>query len=127
MANNLTDKKILIIEDDQFLAGIVSKEVEKQGGKMIHINNGEVAVDTIKKEGPDAILLDIMLPGMSGLDTLEKIKSDPKMKNIPVIIFSNFGDKDDMERGLKLGAVKFLIKSTVVPDELVQEVIAVVK
>jgi DNA-binding response OmpR family regulator len=76
---------------------------------------------------PDIILLDILLPGLNGFQVLEKVKANDKSKNIPVILLSNLGQKEDIEKGVKLGAAKFLVKATVTLDEIVDEITKVVK
>ncbi len=81
----------------------------------------------MKEEKPDIILLDLILPGMDGFEVLAKIKDDPEVENIPVVILSNLGQRDDVERGLKLGAVDFLIKAHFTPGEIIEKIEKVMK
>lgn len=116
------DNKILSIEDDKFLSSLVARKLSAAGYEMLHAANGEDALRVVKGEKPSLILLDILLPEMSGFEVLEKIKADPLTKNIPVILFSNLGQKEDIDKGLSLGAEKFIVKATVVLDDIVKEI-----
>ena len=114
--------KILSVEDDKFLSSLVARKLSAAGFVMSHASNGEDALRMIKEDKPALVLLDILLPEMSGFEVLEKIKSDPIMKDTPVILFSNLGQREDVDKGLKLGAAKFIIKATVVLDDIVKEI-----
>ncbi len=117
-----SNKKILSIEDDKFLSSLVARKLSAAGYQMLHAANGEDALKMVKEESPALVLLDILLPEMSGFEVLEKIKGDALTKDIPVILFSNLGQKEDIDKGLKLGAEKFIIKATVVLDDIVKEI-----
>lgn len=120
-------KKVLWIEDDSFLSGLIGQRFGELGAILFSANNGKDAIDITKAEKPDIILLDILLPGIGGFEILKSIKEDPATKDIPVIILSNLSQKSDIEKGQKLGAVKFLIKASVNLDEIVAEVEKVLK
>tara|TARA_B100000683_G_C12345472_1_gene496571 strand:+ start:246 stop:623 length:378 start_codon:yes stop_codon:yes gene_type:complete len=122
----MENKKILSIEDDKFLSSLVAKKLSAAGYQMIHAASGEEAVKVVKEEKPALILLDILLPEMSGFDVLKTVKEDEETKDIPVILFSNLGQKEDIDKGLKLGAEKFIVKATVVLDDIVKEIEAFV-
>ena len=126
MEGKLKDKKIMWIEDDQFLSGIIAQKLSSHGGTLIHSSNGEDGLAMVKKELPDVLILDILLPGISGFEVLEGIKTDDATKNIPVVMFSNLGDPEDIKKAKDLGATKFLVKATLIPDELVNELAAVI-
>ncbi|MDO8436326.1 MAG: response regulator, partial [bacterium] len=79
-------------------------------------------IKKIKTEKPDLILLDLILPGIDGFEVLAKIKDDPTLSAIPVIILSNLGQQEDVERGLKLGAVDYLIKAHFTPGEIIEKI-----
>lgn len=113
--------KIVIVEDDKFLGGLVSKKLIDEGCAVRHVENGEMAESVIDSEIPDLIFLDLLLPGMSGFDVLANMKKNDKMKNIPVIILSNLGERDDIRRGLDLGATSFLIKASMTVDSIIAE------
>lgn len=118
-------KKILIVEDDKFLRDLISQKLLKEGYDITEAVDGEKGIEGVKKEKPDLVLLDLILPGVDGFEVLSQIKADPILAQIPVIILSNLGQKEDVERGLKLGAVDYLIKAHFTPEEIVQKVKAV--
>lgn len=113
---------ILIVEDDLFLAEIYQKKFEMEGFKVSMANDGEKAVTDIKKKMPDLVLLDILLPKLDGFSVLEAIKSDNASKDIPVILLTNLGQQDDVQRGLEKGAADYLIKTHFKPSEVVDKV-----
>lgn len=115
-------QNILLVEDDVFLAGIYQKKFEMEGFKIMVSDNGEKALVDVKKKKPDIILLDILLPKLDGFAVLEKLKQDPTTKDIPVILLTNLGQKDDVEKGLEAGAVDYLIKAHFKPSEVVDKV-----
>ncbi|MFA4830690.1 MAG: response regulator [Patescibacteria group bacterium] len=124
MQDKMQDKKIhvLLIEDDIFLANIYKMKFEMEGFKVTVSDNGELGLADAKKKKPDIILLDILLPKMDGFTVLEKLKAAESTKIIPVILLTNLGQKDDVEKGLKLGAVDYLIKAHFKPSETVEKV-----
>lgn len=119
---SIRDKKILCVEDDVFLADAIARKMQMQGANFILAKTGEEALLYIEKELPDLILLDIILPGMSGFDVLKQIKADERTKNVPVILLTNLGERADRERGMELGASLFLVKAMISLDEVVNEV-----
>ena len=113
---------VLIVEDDTFLANIYKTKFEMEGFKVSVSENGELGLSDIKKKKPDIVLLDILLPKMDGFTVLENAKADKAIRNIPVILLTNLGQKDDVEKGLQLGAVDYLIKAHFKPSETVAKV-----
>lgn len=120
-------KKILIVEDDKFLRELISQKLLREGYEISEAVDGEKGLKMAKDEKPDLILLDLILPGLDGFEVLSKIKEDPAAAEIPVIILSNLGQKDDIERGLKLGAIDYLIKAHFTPGEIIEKVKNVIK
>ena len=116
------EKKILIIEDDKFLRELIAQKLIKEGYDILEAVDGEEGVKSVKEGRPDLILLDLILPGIDGFEVLSRIKEDPALAEIPVIILSNLGQKDDIERGLKMGAVDYLIKAHFTPVEVVDKI-----
>ncbi len=120
-------KKILIIEDDKFLRELIVKKLVKEGYEISEAVDGEEGVKKVKEEKPDLVLLDLILPGIDGFEVLSRTKEDPALSQIPVIILSNLGQKEDVERGLGLGAVDYLIKAHFTPGEIIEKIRAVLK
>ena len=121
-----TTKKILSIEDDAFLSGLVSGKLVENGFSVITANSGLPGIEMAKSEHPDVILLDIMLPDLGGFEVLEKLKADPATATIPVVILSNLGGREEMEKGMGLGATGSFIKSNILPQEvaeLIQQIV----
>ncbi|MDO8265297.1 MAG: response regulator [Candidatus Parcubacteria bacterium] len=119
---NPEKKKILMIEDDIFLRKIYRDKLTKAGFEFIEATNGEEGMDKVLFIKPDLILLDLMLPKKNGFDVLFEIQGNPSVKNIPVIILSNLGQEADINKGLSMGAVAYLIKSEVSLTEVVDKV-----
>ena len=113
-------KKVLSIEDDAFLSSLVSGKLIETGFSVITASTGKDGLAKAKLEHPHLILLDIMLPDMGGFEILEHLKSDPDTQDIPVIILSNLGGRDEIEKGVALGASSYLIKSNILPHEVAE-------
>jgi len=118
-------KKILLIEDDKFLRELMVKKLLTMEYDVVSAVDGESGLSMIKEVKPDVILLDLILPGMNGFEVLEKAKQDPEIADIPVIILSNLGQKEDIERGQELGAVDFMIKAHFTPQEVANKLKAI--
>ena len=118
---------ILLVEDDAFLSGIYLKKFEMEGYKVTPVDNGEKVFSEAQKKQPDIILLDILLPKLDGFAVLAKLKADATTKSIPVILLTNLGQKDDVEKGLAAGAADYLIKAHFKPSEIVDKVKKVLK
>lgn len=120
---NLNGKKILWVEDDKLIGSILEKKFLLSGFNLTHVKNGEEALTELARTIPDAVILDLLLPGMSGFDILQRIRSmDGRMKTVPVMILSNLSKPSDIERAKLLGAAKFLIKASSSLDQIVAEV-----
>lgn len=118
-------KKILLIEDDKFLRELMVKKLLTMDYDVTSAVDGESGLSMIKEIKPDVVLLDLILPGINGFEVLEKAKQDPEIADIPVIILSNLGQKEDIERGQKLGAADFMIKAHFTPQEVVNKIKAI--
>ena len=119
--------KILVVEDDKFLRELITQKLAREGYDVVSAVDGEDGVVKVKENKPDIVLLDLILPGIDGFEVLAKIKEDEELSNIPVIILSNLGQRDDVDRGIKLGATDFLIKAHFTPSEIVEKIEAVMK
>ena len=116
------DIKILIVEDDNFLVEMYTTKFELEGFQVVSAEDGETGLAAAKKEMPSIILLDILMPKMDGFATLEALKKDSSTKNIPVILLTNLGQKEDIKRGFELGAAGYLIKAHFMPSEVVEKI-----
>ncbi len=116
----LQGKKVLFVEDDTFFAEIMSLKLKGTGCEVYPITDGEHVFPALASQKPDVVILDIMLPGgMDGFAVLQKIKADPAYAHIPVIIMSNLSREEDMEKGMKSGAFRYMTKAHVTPKEVV--------
>jgi len=115
-------KKILLIEDDLMISGMYKKKLDQDGFEVLVANNGSDGLDMAKSEKPDLILLDIIMPQLDGFTVLEEIKKIDKLNKVPVIMLTNLGTDEDKEKGKKLGANGYLIKSSMTPTQMAQEV-----
>ncbi len=114
-------KKVLVIEDDAFLSSLVSEKLAQSGFIVEATMSGKEGIEKAH-QGVDLVLLDVMLPDMGGFEILETLKKDPATKDIPVIILSNLGGREEIEKGIKLGAATYLIKSNILPHEVAEMV-----
>jgi two-component system phosphate regulon response regulator PhoB len=101
---------ILIIEDDPDIQELLSFAMEKEGWKLFMAQSGEEGLRTLRQEGADCVILDIMLPGMDGFKVLKKIKGDELFRALPVIMTTAKGEEPDIVAGLELGADDYVVK-----------------
>lgn len=114
--------KILLIEDDPLLVDIYTTKLKEAGFKTVLVDHAEKALEVIDAAKPDVILLDIVLPHIDGWEILQSIRQNSSFKDIKIIILSNLGEKEEIERGLRLGADQYLIKAHYTPSEVVQQI-----
>lgn len=114
--------KILIIEDDKFLRELIIQKLGKEGFDLAEAADGEEGVRKMKEEKPNLVLLDLILPGIDGFEVLRRAKADKELAPIPVVILSNLGQKDDIDKGIGLGAADYLIKAHFTPGEIVSKI-----
>lgn len=122
---NASRASVLIAEDDGFLADIYKTKLAQEGFTVFLARDGAASLVLARKELPDVILLDILMPKKDGFEVLRELKSDPKTKKIRVIMLTNLGQKEDVDRGLELGADDYLIKAHFLPSETVQKILRV--
>lgn len=118
------EAKVLVVEDEQAIATLIRYNLEKEGFKVVHTMDGEEALVLVKEAKPDIIVLDWMLPSMSGIEVCRQLRRDTQTKNIPIIMLSARGEEDDRVRGLDVGADDYLVKPFS-PNELVARIRAV--
>jgi len=112
-------RKILVVEDDKFLVAAYKVKLEKLGWEVRIAMDGEEALAVLKDFVPDVILLDVVMPKMDGFATLAAIKKNPGLANIPVLLASNLGQKEDIDKGKALGAAGYVVKADLSIEELV--------
>ena len=109
---------ILLLEDDIFLVELLEKKFFQLGIKSFAVADVSDALEILEKEKIDALLLDIILPDADGIEFLKNLKQNLKFKNLPVIIISNLGQKEEVQKGLEAGADFYLVKANVTTDEI---------
>lgn len=114
--------KILIIEDDSLLVKVYTTRLTRDGHQVLFADNGETGLLIAKKEKPQVIVLDIMIPKISGLDVLAQLKKDETLKEIPVLIFSNLNSPKQIAKARELGAADFMTKAFFNPYQVVQKI-----
>lgn len=114
--------KILIVEDDPTLLEMYSLKFQEEGFNYFTATDGDQGLEIALKELPQVILLDIMMPKMDGFAVLVELRKNPQTKNLPVLMLSNLGQKDDVEKGKKLGANDYIIKASMTPSQVVEKI-----
>ena len=114
--------KIVLVEDDPLLIDIYSTKFKNAGFDVAMVDRGDAAPVFIAQEKPDLVVLDIVLPQKDGWDILRAVKTNPKTKDVKIIILSNLGQKAEIEEGMALGAAGYLIKAHHTPSEVVREI-----
>lgn len=114
--------KVLIIEDDNLIAKIYSTRLSQDGYEVKVADNGKDGLGLIKTFKPNVVLLDIMIPKISGLEILKIIKKDAHTKNIPIIVYSNLGKDDGIKQAKALGASEYIIKANLTPHQVVEKI-----
>ena len=115
-------QKILLVEDDPFLSSLLKNRFQKESFNIILAQDGEEALISLKSGKPNLILLDIILSKKSGFEVMEEIREDPQLEKIPIIIISNLGQPEDVQRGYELGAIEYFVKAKTSIDDLVEKV-----
>jgi CheY-like chemotaxis protein len=115
-------KKILLVEDEEILINVLSKKLSKEGYEVTIARNGQEGLESMRKDKPDLILLDVVMPKMGGFEVMEEMNKDDELKKLSVIIVSNSGQPVELDRAKKLGAKDWLIKTDFDPQEVVEKV-----
>lgn len=117
------NKKVLLIEDDPLMLNLYKNTFELDNVNLILGSDGQMGIELAKAEKPSVILLDLLMPKMSGYEVLERLKADPKTKEIPVIVLSNMLDTAEIvEKVKKLGAEEYWVKSNYTSEDIVEKV-----
>ena len=103
-------KKIMVIDDEPYIARVIKFKLEQEGYTVFSANDGLTGLEKIRQEKPDLVLLDVMMPGLTGYEVCQKIKADPQLASIPVVILTAKGQERDREEGLSVGASDYITK-----------------
>lgn len=114
--------KILIIEDDRYISKMYQLKLSLDGFDVQVADNGRIGIEKVKEFKPDIILTDILMPEMDGFEVIKQVKSDEELKTIPILIMSNLGQEDHIQKGLELGALGYIVKSQYTPSKVVEKI-----
>lgn len=114
--------RVLIVEDDPLISRMYERVFKFEGFEVDMARNGVEGLEQLKRNIPTMILLDIMMPKMTGIEVLKAIKANPNTKEIPVVVLTNLSGQGDAERAIELGAVKFIVKSKYKPNQIVKQI-----
>lgn len=120
--NQQTLKKILMVEDDDALASVYQTRLDAEGFSVKRVSNGEEALASAIEYHPDLILLDVMMPKVSGFDVLDILRNTPETANIRIIMLTALSQDSDKERAKSLGVDDYLVKSQVVIADVVERI-----
>ncbi len=115
-------KKLLVVEDEQFLLNAYQLKFAKAGFEVKTAMDGNEAIQALRTFIPDLILLDLLLPKKDGFTFLEEIKRVKEWKHIPVIVVSNLSQEEDIQKGLQLGAVDFVVKPDITLNDIIDKI-----
>ncbi len=122
----MTRKKIVVIEDEPDIVEVISYNLKNEGYRVLSVDRGDEGINLIRDQSPSLVILDLMLPGLDGLSVCQQLKSDPIVRDIPIIITSAKSEESDIVIGLELGADDYLTKPFS-PRELLARVKAVLR
>jgi CheY-like chemotaxis protein len=114
--------KILLVEDSKVVQQMYRNKLTFEQFNVLTADNGMEAIKILSQEIPDIILLDLMMPIMDGYKVLQVIKTDARLSNIPVLVFSAKGQSEEVEKALNLGAVGYIVKATTKPNEVIEQI-----
>lgn len=119
---NMSDKdlQVLIIEDEQLLNEAYARVLSAANISLLRAYNGKEALDILKNEKPDIILLDLRMPVMDGIEFLKKLRPKDNLPDTKIIVFSNYDDQHEIDEAFNLGAMHYMLKAWATPDELVK-------
>jgi len=118
----LEGKVILIADDDLTLLEMYEERLKAEGCIIVTAKDGEEALEKVSESKPDLILLDIMMPKISGFEVLENLKKDPETSTIPVIILTALGDGAKRNYGMELGAADYIVKAETLPIDVIEKI-----
>jgi CheY-like chemotaxis protein len=113
---------LLIVEDEMSLAEMYAERFKQVGFETDIAHEGEEGLEKMAAEHPSAVLMDIVMPGLSGTEAVEKAKANPATSNIPIIMLTNFADSIELKNAMQLGAADYIIKAESTPEQVVEKV-----
>jgi DNA-binding response OmpR family regulator len=116
------ERTILIVEDEGLLRELLVEKMTIEGFRALSASDGEKGLAIALEEQPDLVILDLLMPGMGGMEVLQHLREDDRGRDMPVIILSNLSGKEDIVEGAKRGAVEYLVKSNFDLDDIVAKV-----
>lgn len=117
-------KAILLIEDNPLLTGLYSSGFKKKGLEVFVVHNGEEGLEVIKREKPDIVLLDLFMPGMTGLEVLQKIRENQETKDTKVVILTISNKQEDRDRAKELGVIDYILKQELHLKDIIEKVLS---
>jgi DNA-binding response OmpR family regulator len=121
-ASKTQTKKLLLIEDDVMLVNMYKAKFVNEGYEIESATDGKNGLALVPQVNPDLVILDLMLPRLSGIEVLEELKKDEKLKNIPVVVLTNLSEEQETQKALELGADGYLVKADLTPSQLVEKI-----
>lgn len=115
-------KKIMVIEDDRFLSSLIKARLEKDGFAVSQAFDGGEALQMLKEERPNLVILDLIMPKVTGFEVLQSISISPDLENIPVVILSNLAQESDIQKARELGAKEYFVKVKISIDDLIGKI-----
>ena len=115
-------KKIMVIEDDRFLSSLIKARLEKDGFVVLQAFDGEEAVNRLREERPNLVILDLIMPKVTGFEVLQTISILPGFEKTPVVILSNLAQDSDIEKARQLGAREYFVKVKISIDDLIGKI-----
>ncbi len=113
---------ILVVEDDDFLKKLIVQRLEHEGFKAEGVPEGKAALEFLKKTTPILVVLDLLLPGVDGFQVLQEIRENQRLKGLPVIVLSNLGEQEHINRAKMLGADDYLVKAHFTLGEIMEKI-----
>jgi DNA-binding response OmpR family regulator len=122
MTTKSANKTILVIEDDLFLMGMYKTKLELEGYKVLTAEDGEKGLKLAATKSVDLVLLDVVVPKIDGFEVLKRLRQGNQPQTMPIILLTNLAQREEVEKGLALGATDYMIKVHFVPSEVVTKI-----
>ena len=116
------EKYVLIVEDDPFYSNIYKTKMAAEGIVASIVHDGSAAIKAAQEKKPVVIVLDLIMPGKDGFQTLQELKADAALKDVVVLVLSNLSQDDDIKRVMDMGATEYLVKSNVPLQEVIERI-----